>query len=247
MASEARLTLLGPGSLVPPGLVFSRGDAATLAFTYFTAGLAVSVLHVTQGTDPLVVIAAAFIVNSATSTLAFAAVATTGGSTLAGVLSGWLVATRFGLFTAALAPRLWPSRWQRAAASHLAFDPSVTLALREEADEDARRAFLAAGLWLCIPWWVSAVVGVLIAERLGDTDALGLDVVLPALLLAIIWPQLRHSSGRVVAGAAAVIALALVGFTPGGVPELIAGGAALLALREPRPAPVSLDDTEPSC
>ncbi len=224
-----------PGrSLVPSGLVFSRGDAITLAFTYFTAGLAVSVLHVTQGTDPLVVVAAAFIVNSATSTLAFAAVATTGGSTVAGVLSGWLVATRFGLFTAALAPRLWPERWRRAAASHLGFDPSVTLALREQSDEDTRRAFLAAGLWLCIPWWTSAVVGVLIAEHLGDTDALGIDVVLPALLLAIVWPQLREWSGQIVAGAAALIALTLVGFTPGGVPELLAGGAAVLAMWERR-------------
>lgn len=224
----------GRRSLVPSGLAFSRGDAITLAFTYFTAGLAVSVLHVTQGTDPLVVVAAAFIVNSATSTLAFAAVATTGGSTVAGVLSGWLVATRFGLFTAALAPRLWPERWRRAAAAHLGFDPSVTLALREQSDDDARRAFVAAGLWLCIPWWTSAIVGVLIAEHLGDTDALGLDVVLPALLLAIVWPQLRQRSGQLVAGAAALIALTLVSFTPGGIPELAAGTAAFLVLRPPQ-------------
>ena len=233
--------------MVPSGLVFSRGEAITLAFTYFTAGLAVSVLHVTQGTDPLVVVAAAFIVNSATSTLAFAAVATTGGSTVAGVLSGWLVATRFGLFAAALAPRLWPARWRRGAAAHLAFDPSVTLALRERSDDDTRRAFLAAGLWLCVPWWTSAVIGVLIAEHLGDTDALGLDVVLPALLLAIVWPQLRERSGQMVAAAAALIALTLVGFTPGGVPELLAGGAAGLALWDRRADSESHRDEASPC
>lgn len=213
-------------------LQFSRGDAATLAVTYFTAGLAVSVLHVTQGTDPLVVIAAAFIVNSATSTLAFAAVATSGGSTTAAVLSGWLVATRFGLFAAALGPRLWPQRWRRALAAHMAFDPSVALALREDGDDASRSAFVHAGLWLCVPWWTSAVVGALVAERLGDTDAWGFDVILPALLLAIIWPQLRERSGRVVAAVAAVAALALVGATPGGVPELVGGTAALLALTD---------------
>jgi len=218
-------------------LQFSRGDAATLAVTYFTAGLAVSVLHVTQGTDPLVVIAAAFIVNSATSTLAFAAVVTTGGSTLAGALSGWLVATRFGLFAAALGPHLWPQRWKRAIAAHMAFDPSVALALREEADGQAQQAFLRAGLWLCVPWWTSAIVGVLIAEQLGDTDAMGLDVVLPALLLAIVWPQLRERSGRVIAAVAAVVALGLVGFTTGGVPELAAGAAALLMLADGAPRP----------
>jgi len=213
-------------------LQFSNGDAATLAVTYFTAGLAVSVLHVTQGTDPLVVIAAAFIVNSATSTLAFAAVATTGGSTAAAVLSGWLVATRFGLFAAALGPRLWPQRWKRALAAHMAFDPSVALALRENNDDEARQAFVRAGLWLCVPWWTSAIVGALIAERLGDTNALGFDVILPALLLAIVWPQLRERSGRIVAATAVVAALALVGITPGGVPELVGGAAALLVLTD---------------
>lgn len=223
--------------LVPSGVQFSGGDAATLAVTYFTAGLAVSVLHVTQGSDPLVVIAAAFIVNSATSTLAFAAVTTTGGSTLAGVASGWLVATRFGLFAAALGPHLWPERWRRALASHLAFDPSVALALREEDDNGARRAFLAAGLWLCVPWWTAAVIGSLVADRLGDTDALGFDAILPALLLAIIWPQLRDRPGQVVATASVIVALGLVGFTPGGVPELAGGAAALLMLaRSPSPA-----------
>jgi predicted branched-subunit amino acid permease len=232
--------------LVPSGLQFSGGDAATLAVTYFTAGLAVSVLHVTQGSDPLVVIAAAFIVNSATSTLAFAAVTTTGGSSIAGVASGWLVATRFGLFAAALGPRLWPRRWRRALASHLAFDPSVALALREEDDEQARRAFMAAGLWLCVPWWAAAVVGALVADRLGDTDALGFDTILPALLLAIIWPQLRERSGQVIAGTSVVVALALVGFTPGGVPELAGGAAALLMLAWP-PAPGAEEPEAASC
>ncbi len=217
--------------LFPPETLFSKGEAATLAFTYFTAGLAVSVLHVTAGTDPITMIAAALIVNSATATLAYAAVVSSGGSTFAGVLSGWLVSTRFGLFAAAIGPRLWPERWKRAVASHMAFDPSVALAMREKDDVDARRSFVSAGLWLCVPWWLAAVVGSLVAERLGDVNALGLDVVLPALLLAIIWPQLQTRQGRLIAAGAAGAALALLGITPGGVPVLVAGGAALLALR----------------
>lgn len=225
-----------PDLALPSGTKFSRGDAATLAVTYFTAGLAVSVLHVSQGADPAVVIAAAFIVNSATATLAYTAVATTGGSTVAAVASGWLVATRFGLFAAAIAPRLWPERWRRGLAAHLSFDPSVALAMREETDEAARRTYLAGGLWLCVPWWTSAVIGSLIAEQLGDTDALGFDVILPALLLAIVFPQLRERGGQVVAAASVVLALALVGVTPGGVPELVGGASALLILTQPDPA-----------
>lgn len=209
---------------------FGQGEAATLAFTYFTVGLAVAVLHVTQGTDPLLVIAAALIVNSATSTLAYAAVTTTGGSTIAGVFSGWLVATRFGLFAAVLGPRLWPQAWRRALASHLAFDPSVALANREAADDTARSVFVRAGLWLCVPWWTASVVGALIADQIGDTTSLGLDAVLPAMLIAIIWPQLGSRLGQIVGGVAAIVALGLVEYTPGGVPVLVAACASLLVV-----------------
>lgn len=212
-----------------------RSEAATLAFTYFTAGLAVSVLHVTQGTDPIVMIAAALIVNSATSTLAYAAVTASGGSVAAGVFSGWLVATRFGLFAAVLGPRLWPEAWRRAAAAHLAFDPSVALANREVDDVAARSVFVQAGLWLCVPWWTASVIGAFLAEGLGDTKALGLDAVLPAMLVVIVWSQLRARRSVVIAAIAAVIALGLVEFTPGGVPVLIAAGASLLALRNADP------------
>ncbi len=210
---------------------FGRGEAATLAFTYFTAGLAVSVLHVTQGTDPVVMIAAALIVNSATSTLAYAAVTASGGSVAAGVFSGWLVATRFGLFAAVLGPRLWPQAWRRAAAAHMAFDPSVALANREETDDLARRVFVRAGLWLCVPWWTAAVIGSFAADGLGDTRALGLDAVLPAMLVAIVWPQLRTRFGLALAVGAAVVALVLVEFTPGGVPVLVAACVSLVAMR----------------
>lgn len=216
--------------LVPAGTLLTRVEGLTLAFTYFTAGLAVSVFHVTEGTTPLTVMAAAFLVNSATSTLAFAAVTGAGGSTVAGVLSGWLVATRFGLFAAVIGPRLWPERWKRALSAHFSFDPTVALAQREPTDDRVRRAYLASGLWLCLPWWTAGAVGALIGNRIGDTDAIGLDAVLPAMLLAIIWPQLRDRWPIALLGVG--IAVVLFEFAPAGVPVLAAGGASLLALRK---------------
>jgi predicted branched-subunit amino acid permease len=218
--------------LVPSGTAFSTGEALTLAFTYATAGFAVSVLHVSDGSSPLTVMAAAVLVNSATSTLAFAAVIGGGGSLTAAVVSGWLVATRFGLFSAALAPRLWPTRWKRGVTAHLAFDPTVAFAQREASDLDARRVFVASGLWLCLPWWSAAALGSVVGNNLGDIDAFGFDAVLPAMLLAIVWRQLEQ--GWPVAVVAIVIALLLVGSTPGGVPVIVAGCAALLAIRQPR-------------
>lgn len=219
---------------LPEGTQFTTGEAATLGFTYFTVGLTVAVLHVTEGTTPWVMIAAIFLVNSVTPTLAYAAVTAAGGSSVAGVLSGWLVSTRFGLFAAAMAPRLWPSKFKRAAIAHASFDPNTALALREDDDGDVRRVYVAASLWLCVPWWIGGTIGTVIGSGLSDPGVLGLDAVFPAALLAIIWPQLRERDPLMVALAAAVVALVLVEATPGGVPVLAAAAAALLAARGSR-------------
>lgn len=218
---------------VPSGTSFTAAEGITFGFSYFTVGLTVAVLHVTEGTSAMVMIATVFLVNSVTPTLAFAAVSTAGGSTVAGILSGWLVASRFGLFAAAIAPRLWPSRLARAVAAHASFDPNVAVAQREETDEAARRVYTAASLWLCLPWWVGGVAGVFVGDRIGDPQSVGLDAIFPAALVAIVWPQLRDRSLATIAGVAAVIALALVESTPGGVPVLAGATTALLAMARP--------------
>lgn len=231
----------------PAGTTFTQTEAVTIGFAYFTVGFTVAVLHVTEGTSPLVMLAAVFLVNSVTPTLAYAAVTAAGGSTVAGVLSGWLVSTRFGLFAAAIAPRLWPSKIRRAAAAHTSFDPNVALAMRETDDIDAQRVFVAASFWLCVPWWISGSIGALVGSSLGDPATLGLDAVFPAVLLAIIFPQLRERAGLTMALVAAVAALVLVEITPGGVPVLAAAMASLLAYwaAEPNGASATPSESDP--
>jgi predicted branched-subunit amino acid permease len=218
---------------LPAGTQFTPSEAASLALAYFTVGLTVAVLHITDGTSPQVMIASIFLVNAVTPTLAFAAITASGGTTASGVLGGWLVSTRFGLVAAAIAPRMWASRGKRAAAAHFAFDPNVALAQRESDDLDARRVYVAASIWLCIAWWIGGVLGVIIGERLGDPQSLGLDAVFPAVLLAIIWPQLRDRAQTPIAGMAAAAALLLVEIAPGGVPVVVGACGALFAARRP--------------
>ena len=220
---------------VPSGTSLTRGEAWTIGFTYFTVAITVSVVHSTAGTDPWVIVGATLIVNSATATLAFAAVQSAGGAALAGVASGWLVSTRFGVLAAALGPRLWPSRWRRALAAFSAFDPNIALAMRERRDKDARRVYIAMSLWLVLPWWAGSIVGVLVGEQLGNPQQLGLDAMFPALFVAIIWPQLSTRAAVTIGLTGVIIALALVEPMPGGVPVLLAAVAALLALLQPPP------------
>ena len=218
---------------VPHDTQLTRGEAWTIGFTYFTVAITVSVVHSTAGTEPWLIAAATLIVNSATATLAFAAVQAAGGSSVAGVASGWLVSTRFGVLAAALGPRLWPSRWKRAAAAFSAFDPNIALAMREDDDRDARRVYVAMSLWLVLPWWAGSIFGIFVGEAIGDPQKLGMDAMFPALFVAIIWPQLSTRTAVTIGLTGGVIALALVEPMPGGVPVLLAAVAALLALIDP--------------
>jgi predicted branched-subunit amino acid permease len=216
---------------VPEGTKLTRGEAWTIGFTYFTLAMTVSVVHSTAGTDPWVIAVATIVVNSATATLAYAAVTAAGGSTAAGVVGGWLVSTRFGLMAATIGPRLWQSRTRRAVAAFGAFDPNITLAAREDEDRDVQRVYMSVMFWLVIPWWIGAMIGIFIGEQLGDPRQFGLDAMFPALFIAILWPQMKTRTTVSVGLIAMAIALILVEPAPGGLPVLVAAAAALLAMR----------------
>ncbi|MAF45446.1 MAG: hypothetical protein CL407_05940 [Acidimicrobiaceae bacterium] len=220
-----------PVRQIPTGTSLTLGEAWTIAFTYFTVAITVSLVHSTAGTPPWIIVAATLLVNSATATLAYAAVTAAGGSATAGVVAGCLTATRFGVLAAALAPRLWPERWKRAVAAFAAFDPNIALANREQKDTDVRRVYVAMSLWLVLPWWLGASLGVAIGDWVSNPKALGMDAMFPALFIAIIRPQLTTNNARLIAILGAGIALALVEVLQGGLPFLVAALPALLALR----------------
>lgn len=216
---------------VPPsGSTVTRSELLTIAVTYFTVGLTAAVVLVSAGTDRWIVVLSAVVINAVTTQLAYLAAIQSGASGIVAVLSGWLVATRFGLLAFAIGPRLWPGGWQRLLAAFNVFDPNAAIAAREERDDTCRRVYTVTTWFLVPPWILGSAVGALLADRLGDPDRLGLDAVLPALLLAIIGPRLRSPAGRRVAVGAAVIALGLVELTPGGVPAIAAVVAAGLVL-----------------
>ncbi|MEC9059835.1 MAG: AzlC family ABC transporter permease [Actinomycetota bacterium] len=220
-----------PVRQIPEATSLTVGEAWTIAFTYFTVAITVSLVHSTAGTPAWVIVAATLLVNSATATLAYAAVTAAGGSAVAGVVGGCLTASRFGVLAAALAPRLWPQRWKRAVAAFAAFDPNIALADRERKDSDARRVYIAMSLWLVLPWWLGASIGVVIGDWISDPKALGMDAMFPALFVALIRPQLTTNNARLIAVSGACVALALVEVLQGGLPVLVAALPALLALR----------------
>ena len=83
-------------------------------------------------------------------------------------------------------------------------------------------------LWLA--WVAGTIIGVVGGEALGDPAALGLDAAFPALFLALLVMQLDSRRAVTAALLGGAIALALVPFTPPGVPIIAAAAAALIGL-----------------
>jgi predicted branched-subunit amino acid permease len=238
------------------GPVLRRGDLVALTATFFVIGITVSALAVTAGTTPLTAFIAAAVMYSATSELAYLAVVAGGGSTATGVLSGWLVASRFGLLAITLA-RIYGRHlplWKRVLAAYVVVDPSIAMAANEGDLEAQQRTYVALSVWMSLGWVAGSLVGILLGDRIGDPGAIGLDAVFPASLVAILAPQLRRRDSQVAAVVAVAVTLGLVEVTPGGLPVLlsVAGAAvAVLLVRDPAagvpaPGPAVGSGSEPS-
>jgi predicted branched-subunit amino acid permease len=86
-----------------------------------------------------------------------------------------------------------------------------------------------------ICWPGGAVIGALIGSAVHDTSAFGLDAMFPAVILALIVPDLRDRMTRRAALAGAAVALAATPFLPAGLPVLLALSAVLLLVRQRPP------------
>lgn len=115
---------------------------------------------------------------------------------------------------------------------------------------DSRRAarvgFLTTGVSILVLWNTATLIGALAGAAMGDPRTYGLDAAVGAAFLALLWPRLQDPANRVVAVAAAAVALGLVPLTAAGVPVLAAGGVALLAgVLSRRPDPTEIPGEVP--
>lgn len=198
-----------------------RAELATLGFTYFTVGVTVAVTLADRDVPGPLLVTSAVIVHSATSILAFVAVSDAGGATLAGVLSGWLVASRFGVLAATLGTRLEASLPERVVAALNAFDPNVAMATVQGAPQGVRTVFWRSTGAMVGGWYLGIATGAVLGNILGDTSRFGLDVVFPAALLAIIGPAMRRGDAMVAGLAGAGTTIALFAALPAGLPIVL--------------------------
>jgi 4-azaleucine resistance transporter AzlC len=208
---------------------FARG--VRLGIPYATVGFVLSmsfgVVATQAGFSEVQAIAASAFVFAGSAQFAALSVVTAGGSLGAAVAAATLMNGRFLAMGIALAPSLPGGPLKRGAQGQTVVDASWALANNGDGTFD-RWLLFGTTAPQYVTWVLGTVAGAYTGELLGDPQRWGLDAVFPTFFLGLVLAEMRDRRSRVIAIVGAVTALALVPFTPPGVPVLAAASAALL-------------------
>jgi 4-azaleucine resistance transporter AzlC len=174
-------------------------------------------------------ILASVVTFAGSAQFAVASVLGAGGGVAAAVGAAVFLNSRYGPIGVSVATEFDGPVWRRLLAAQLVVDESWAIGNLEEG-WDVRRV-IGAGLVLYAAWVLGTALGVFFGRVLGSPERLGLDAAFPAMFVALVAPQLTSASGRKAAAIGAAVALALVPFTPPGVPVIAAAVGCLVGLR----------------
>ncbi|WP_329093071.1 AzlC family ABC transporter permease [Actinomadura citrea] len=213
-------------------------DGLSVGVAVGMSGLAFGAAAVTAGLTVAQACALSLLAFTGASQFALAGVIGGGGGLVAGTLGAVLLGGRNALYGMRLAATLGVRGRRRLVTAHVVIDETAAVATAQRGRDAARAGFYTTAITLYLVWNLTTLLGGVGAARLGDPEAVGLDVLGPAAFLALLWPRLTGGRAAVrVAVAAAVIAVAATPVLPPGVPVMLAAVAALPALLGRRAAP----------
>lgn len=185
--------------------------------------------------SPALAIAMSALVFSGTAQFTAVAIVAAGGGLGPAIAGAALMNSRYLPMGLAVAPSLPGRPLSRALQGLTVVDAAWALASRGDGTFD-RWLMFGSSLAQYVAWIGGTAVGALAGGALSDTHALGLDAAYPAFFLAVLLGELRTPRARAAALLGAGIAMALVPWTPPGIPVMAAGLAGLLGLRRQREA-----------
>jgi 4-azaleucine resistance transporter AzlC len=202
-------------------------DVGAIGLAVFAVGMSFGAIAVAAGLPGWAVITMSLVVFAGGSQfMAVGLVAA--GNPFAAVFAGLLLNARHLPFGLAVADAVGTGWRRRLIGSHILIDESVAFTMAQSDPAARRRAYWMTGATLFVSWNIGGVLGVLLGEAVGDTDALGLDAAFPAGLIALLLPSLRDRETRNVALAGALVAVVTTPLLPAGLPVLLALAGLLL-------------------
>lgn len=210
---------------------FRRGLRLGLPYATVSGVLSLSfgVVAVQAGFTVLQAVVTSALVFAGSAQFAALSVLTAGGGVPAALGAATLMHSRFLAMGIAVAPSIPGGPLRRAVEGQAMVDSSWALANRGDGTFD-RGLLLGTTVPQYVAWVIGSIVGALAGDLLGDIERYGLDALFPTFFIGILLAELGRPRGRVAAALGAAIALALVPFTPPGVPVLAAAVAALVGL-----------------
>ena len=206
-------------------------DIAVVCLAVGAVGMSYGATAVTSGLPIWLPVLLSLLVIAGSSELLFVGILAAGGSPVTAVVAGLLVNARHVPYGLGL-PDVVGRGWRRVLGTHVMNDESVVFALAHKDLARSRAAYWTCGLGVLLCWPLGAALGALLGTVVHDTNALGLDAMFPAVLLALVLPALREKDKRLAALTGAAIALAATPLLPAGLPVLLAlAGLATLAIR----------------
>ncbi|MCE9622911.1 MAG: AzlC family ABC transporter permease [Actinomycetia bacterium] len=156
-----------------------------------------------------------------------------GGSSASAFGGAALLAARNSVYGLAMAPHLKGRVATRLVAAHITIDESTAMAAAQEDETHRRAAFWITGLSIYLFWNIGTLIGAILGSAI-DPKTYGLDAAFPAAFVAMVWPLLRERRSAMAAAIGASLCLALIPFTPVGVPILCAVLGVVVGIPSPR-------------
>ncbi len=201
----------------------------TVSFIVGLSGLAFGAASVAAGFSVLQSCFLSLLTFSGASQFALVGIMGAGGGAISGIATASFLGIRNGLYGLRMAPIMKVTGIRRIVAAHVTIDESTGVALSQEdlGDDAMRTGFWFTGIGVFIFWNLFTLLGALGAQRMGDPASWGLDAAVPALFLGIVWPKLKTTTDRLLAGVSLVTSLSLTPYMPAGLPII---STALIAI-----------------
>ncbi|CAB4550691.1 unannotated protein [freshwater metagenome] len=222
--------------MIAPRALWRDPDLRPVVVASLTLSLAVGAFGVSFGVGAVAAGASvaqtcvmSLLVFTGASQLSAVSVIAAGGSAASALGGALVLAARNGVYALTMGRRIEGSVARRLVAAQLTIDESTAMSVAQDDPRRQRLAFWITGAAVYVCWNLATLLGALLGGAI-DPVTFGLDAAFPAAYVAMVWPQLRTSRGRLAAGLGAVVCLALVPVLPVGVPILCAALAVLVGV-----------------
>lgn len=192
-------------------------------------GVSFGALGVASGLTVWQTIALSLLMFTGGSQFAFIGVIGGGGTGSAAFGAAALLGVRNTVYGMQMNRMLRLRGWRRFAGAQITIDESTATAAGQIDADEQRRGFWTAGLGIYVLWNGFTAIGAVLGDAMGDPRRLGLDGAAAAAFLGLLWPRLKSREPVAIAVACALVTIAVVPFTPPGLPILIAAAVAAVS------------------